>query len=183
MDVQDFTLWILEVHCKVISNESQAVDGSGTIPETDAMLFCFMAKETCVSHLSEISLADSHTAKLNLQGRTSSDICSCVPVCVVGYQRELTYKHDDGSYSAFGKNDESGNTWSVNLLTALVMFASDTDTTDRVGPYGRKQILHSLVLWMYIYTYFKQLFSHISACTKEKKYILKYKEIYEYTNK
>ena len=35
-------------------------------------------------------------------------------MCVVGYQRELTYKHDDGSYSAFGKNDDSGNTWSVN---------------------------------------------------------------------
>ncbi|XP_008278792.1 alpha-2-macroglobulin-like protein 1 isoform X2 [Stegastes partitus] len=34
-----------------------------------------------------------------------------------GYQRELTYKHDDGSYSAFGKRDESGNTW----LTAFVM--------------------------------------------------------------
>ncbi|KAJ4938601.1 hypothetical protein JOQ06_003214 [Pogonophryne albipinna] len=27
-----------------------------------------------------------------------------------GYQRELNYKHDDGSYSAFGKSDESGNT-------------------------------------------------------------------------
>ncbi|XP_034024094.1 alpha-2-macroglobulin isoform X2 [Thalassophryne amazonica] len=34
-----------------------------------------------------------------------------------GYQRELTYKHDDGSYSAFGMSDESGNTW----LTAFVM--------------------------------------------------------------
>ncbi|XP_077579366.1 alpha-2-macroglobulin-like protein 1 [Stigmatopora nigra] len=34
-----------------------------------------------------------------------------------GYQRELTYKHDDGSYSAFGKRDASGNTW----LTAFVM--------------------------------------------------------------
>ncbi|XP_029965228.1 alpha-2-macroglobulin isoform X1 [Salarias fasciatus] len=34
-----------------------------------------------------------------------------------GYQRELTYKHDDGSYSAFGKSDKSGNTW----LTAFVM--------------------------------------------------------------
>ncbi|XP_058490209.1 alpha-2-macroglobulin [Solea solea] len=34
-----------------------------------------------------------------------------------GYQRELTYKHDDGSYSAFGKNDASGNTW----LTSFVM--------------------------------------------------------------
>ncbi|XP_023284214.1 alpha-2-macroglobulin-like isoform X1 [Seriola lalandi dorsalis] len=34
-----------------------------------------------------------------------------------GYQRELTYKHDDGSYSAFGKSDVSGNTW----LTSFVM--------------------------------------------------------------
>ncbi|KAH8412151.1 hypothetical protein KR009_000193 [Drosophila setifemur] len=35
----------------------------------------------------------------------------------IGYQRELTYKHDDGSYSAFGKNDNAGSTW----LTAYVM--------------------------------------------------------------
>ncbi|XP_075207727.1 alpha-2-macroglobulin-like [Anomaloglossus baeobatrachus] len=28
-----------------------------------------------------------------------------------GYQRQLTYKHDDGSYSAFGKSDKEGNTW------------------------------------------------------------------------
>ncbi|XP_034669009.1 CD109 antigen isoform X1 [Drosophila subobscura] len=35
----------------------------------------------------------------------------------IGYQRELTYKHDDGSYSAFGKSDPSGSTW----LTAYVM--------------------------------------------------------------
>ncbi|XP_076859338.1 alpha-2-macroglobulin-like protein 1 [Brachyhypopomus gauderio] len=34
-----------------------------------------------------------------------------------GYQRELTYKHTDGSYSAFGMSDRSGNTW----LTAFVM--------------------------------------------------------------
>ncbi|KAM4618032.1 alpha-2-macroglobulin-like protein 1 [Discoglossus pictus] len=34
-----------------------------------------------------------------------------------GYQRQLTYVHDDGSYSAFGKNDPEGNTW----LTAFVV--------------------------------------------------------------
>ncbi|NWT13337.1 A2ML1 protein, partial [Vireo altiloquus] len=34
-----------------------------------------------------------------------------------GYQRELLYKHDDGSYSAFGKEDREGNTW----LTAFVL--------------------------------------------------------------
>ncbi|XP_065603293.1 alpha-2-macroglobulin-like protein 1 [Cyrtonyx montezumae] len=34
-----------------------------------------------------------------------------------GYQRELLYKHKDGSYSAFGESDDSGNTW----LTAFVL--------------------------------------------------------------
>ncbi|XP_070074006.1 CD109 antigen isoform X2 [Drosophila takahashii] len=34
-----------------------------------------------------------------------------------GYQRELTYKRDDGSFSAWGKNDPSGSTW----LTAYVI--------------------------------------------------------------
>ncbi|KAG8559462.1 hypothetical protein GDO81_017343 [Engystomops pustulosus] len=33
-----------------------------------------------------------------------------------GYQNQLNYKHDDGSYSAFGNSDVSGSTW----LTALV---------------------------------------------------------------
>ncbi|XP_050076546.1 CD109 antigen-like [Anopheles maculipalpis] len=33
-----------------------------------------------------------------------------------GYQRELSYKHQDGSFSAFGENDKSGSTW----LTAFV---------------------------------------------------------------
>jgi hypothetical protein len=34
-----------------------------------------------------------------------------------GYQRELNYRHDDGSYSAFGKSDSSGSIW----LTAFVI--------------------------------------------------------------
>lgn len=28
-----------------------------------------------------------------------------------GYQKELTYKRDDGSFSAFGKSDAAGSTW------------------------------------------------------------------------
>ncbi|KAJ7316367.1 hypothetical protein JRQ81_002529 [Phrynocephalus forsythii] len=36
-----------------------------------------------------------------------------------GYQRQLLYKHDSGSYSAFGKHDTVGNTW----LTAFVVKA------------------------------------------------------------
>ena len=35
----------------------------------------------------------------------------------IGYQRELTYRHSDGSYSAFGIRDQSGSTW----LTAFVV--------------------------------------------------------------
>ncbi|XP_037047883.1 CD109 antigen-like [Bradysia coprophila] len=35
----------------------------------------------------------------------------------IGYQEELTYKHNDGSFSAFGKSDGSGSTW----LTAFVV--------------------------------------------------------------
>ncbi|KAM4605855.1 alpha-2-macroglobulin-like [Discoglossus pictus] len=34
-----------------------------------------------------------------------------------GYQRQLMFKHDNGSYSAFGKKDKEGNTW----LTAFTM--------------------------------------------------------------
>ncbi|XP_073541261.1 pregnancy zone protein-like isoform X2 [Phyllobates terribilis] len=33
-----------------------------------------------------------------------------------GYQRQLTYKHDDGSYSAFGKSDKEGNTWLTGFV-------------------------------------------------------------------
>uniref|UniRef100_T1IYG2 TEP1-F n=1 Tax=Strigamia maritima TaxID=126957 RepID=T1IYG2_STRMM len=36
-----------------------------------------------------------------------------------GYQRQLTYKREDGSFSAFGNSDQSGSTW----LTAFVMRA------------------------------------------------------------
>lgn len=34
----------------------------------------------------------------------------------IGYQRQLKYKHEDGSFSAFGKSDKCGSTW----LTAFV---------------------------------------------------------------
>lgn len=34
----------------------------------------------------------------------------------IGYQRELSYKHKDGSFSAFGESDKCGSTW----LTAFV---------------------------------------------------------------
>lgn len=33
-----------------------------------------------------------------------------------GYQRELTYKRDDGSFSAFGNRDKSGSTWLTSFV-------------------------------------------------------------------
>uniref|UniRef100_W5KD25 Alpha-2-macroglobulin-like 1 n=1 Tax=Astyanax mexicanus TaxID=7994 RepID=W5KD25_ASTMX len=55
---------------------------------------------------------------LESSGQLTPEIRSKATTFLVsGYQRELTYKHDDGSYSAFGMSDPSGNTW----LTAFVM--------------------------------------------------------------
>jgi len=34
-------------------------------------------------------------------------------VLLLGYQRELTYQRDDGSFSAFGNRDSAGSMWSV----------------------------------------------------------------------
>lgn len=41
-----------------------------------------------------------------------------------GYQRELSYKHDDGSFSAFGKRDKSGSTWLTAFVARSFMQAS-----------------------------------------------------------
>lgn len=54
---------------------------------------------------------------LNVTERLTSDIeKKAKKYTEKGYQRQLTYRHDDGSFSAFGKSDKSGSTW----LTAFV---------------------------------------------------------------
>ncbi|XP_029436364.1 alpha-2-macroglobulin-like protein 1 isoform X2 [Rhinatrema bivittatum] len=64
---------------------------------------------------------------LNKTGQVTEEIKSkTVKFLETGYQRQLNYKHDDGSYSAFGKSDPEGNTW----LTAFVM-----KTMSRGPPY------------------------------------------------
>lgn len=35
---------------------------------------------------------------------------------ITGYQRELTYRHSDGSFSAFGNNDASGSLWLTDFV-------------------------------------------------------------------
>ncbi|KAM9030223.1 alpha-2-macroglobulin-like protein 1 isoform 1-T1 [Ara ararauna] len=58
-----------------------------------------------------------------------------------GYQRQLLYKHDDGSYSAFGKGDKQGNTW----LTAFVA-RSFGQASSHI--YIDKDHVHSALLWL-----------------------------------
>ncbi|XP_063004729.1 alpha-2-macroglobulin-like protein 1 isoform X2 [Melospiza melodia melodia] len=59
----------------------------------------------------------------------------------MGYQRQLLYKHDDGSYSAFGKGDEQGNTW----LTAFVA-RSFGQASSHI--YIDKDHVHSALRWL-----------------------------------
>ncbi|XP_009960079.1 PREDICTED: alpha-2-macroglobulin-like protein 1, partial [Leptosomus discolor] len=58
-----------------------------------------------------------------------------------GYQRQLLYKHDDGSYSAFGKGDKQGNTW----LTAFVA-RSFGQASSHI--YINKDHVHNALLWL-----------------------------------
>ncbi|OCT69760.1 hypothetical protein XELAEV_18036684mg [Xenopus laevis] len=55
-------------------------------------------------------LEKTHQLSLEIQSKAKGFLES-------GYQRELTYKRGDGSYSAFGESDRVGNTW----LTAFVL--------------------------------------------------------------
>jgi len=48
-----------------------------------------------------------------------------------GYQGELTYKRDDGSFSAFGKSDPSGSTWLTAFVARSFNQASKYITVDQ----------------------------------------------------
>jgi hypothetical protein len=39
----------------------------------------------------------------------------------LGYQRELTFQHKDGSFSAFGDRDKSGSMWFVISFNSFYM--------------------------------------------------------------
>ncbi|NWX18237.1 OVOS protein, partial [Aegotheles bennettii] len=54
---------------------------------------------------------------LNKTGQLSEVVkAKAIGYLVSGYQKQLSYKHPDGSYSVFGTRDKEGNTW----LTAFV---------------------------------------------------------------
>ncbi|XP_062501616.1 C3 and PZP-like alpha-2-macroglobulin domain-containing protein 8 isoform X2 [Corticium candelabrum] len=47
-----------------------------------------------------------------------------------GYQRQLNYRHDDGSYSTWGGKDTSGSLWLTAFVVKLYALASDFVTID-----------------------------------------------------
>ena len=49
---------------------------------------------------------------------------------ITGYQRELTYRHSDGSFSAFGETDESGSLWLTSFVLSQFSGARDITTID-----------------------------------------------------
>lgn len=48
----------------------------------------------------------------------------------VGYQRELTYRRQDGSFSAFGDSDKSGSLWLTAFVLGTFSAARDIQTVD-----------------------------------------------------
>ena len=57
---------------------------------------------------------------LNSTGQLTPDIASRAKSNMrMGYQRQLNYRRDDGSYSAFGNSDPEGSTW----LTSFVLWS------------------------------------------------------------
>ncbi|HEX5505538.1 MAG TPA: alpha-2-macroglobulin family protein [Thermomicrobiales bacterium] len=49
---------------------------------------------------------------------------------LTGYQRELTYRHDDGSFSAFGQQDQVGSLWLTAFVLKTFAQARDLVTID-----------------------------------------------------
>jgi CD109 antigen len=59
----------------------------------------------------------------------------------VGFQRELTYRHADGSFSAFGESDASGSTWLTAFVLQVFSAASPFVTLDST-------VLASAAAWL-----------------------------------
>ncbi|CAL8107505.1 unnamed protein product [Calicophoron daubneyi] len=52
---------------------------------------------------------------------------------VSGYERQLKYRHDDGSYSAFGKSDKQGSTWLTAFVLRVFARAHKVDSSLNIG--------------------------------------------------
>ncbi|XP_043275099.1 CD109 antigen-like isoform X2 [Venturia canescens] len=59
----------------------------------------------------------------------------------IGYQQELTYRHKDGSFSAFGMSDPSGSTWLTGFVAKSFKQAAEHITVE-------KRIIDEALLWL-----------------------------------
>lgn len=66
---------------------------------------------------------------------------------LIGYQKEIQYQHNDGSYSAFGQNDrgESGSMWLTAFVTKC--FVQSMALQGQVISIDPK-LLHKSIMWM-----------------------------------
>ncbi|XP_037033233.1 CD109 antigen-like [Bradysia coprophila] len=79
-------------------------------------------------------LTNTHQLTAEVEGRAKKFM-------EIGYQRELSYKHKDGSFSAFGESDESGSTW----LTAFVA-RSFRQASNHISVHGH--IIDEALKWL-----------------------------------
>ncbi|HOE11530.1 MAG TPA: alpha-2-macroglobulin family protein [bacterium] len=79
---------------------------------------------------------------LELTGQLNPEIRAKAETFVnVGYQRELTYRHSDGSFSAFGESDEEGSLWLTAFVLSTFSVARDVRTIDET-------VLASAATWI-----------------------------------
>jgi len=68
---------------------------------------------------------------LELTGQLNPEIRAKAETFInVGYQRQLTYRHNDGSFSAFGESDEQGSLWLTAFVLSTFSAARDVRTID-----------------------------------------------------
>jgi len=86
------------------------------------IVYCMHGCQCNMSCASELIISSEHDDfhpafwyELIFQPPWCSDgVCQCCwwwLTLLLGYQRELTYQRDDGSFSAFGNDDQAGSIW------------------------------------------------------------------------
>jgi hypothetical protein len=76
----------------------------------------------CVSDILHVLMSISFFSPQNTNQLTQVIEGKALKYMETGYQQELTYRHSDGSFSAFGSSDPSGSTWLVRLLLNIQVF-------------------------------------------------------------
>jgi CD109 antigen len=68
---------------------------------------------------------------LKSSGQTNPELQAKAEMFIItGYQRELTYQHNDGSFSAFGESDPTGSLWLTSFVLQSFSGARDVTTID-----------------------------------------------------